>query len=82
MIRSDQRLARHASSGVDIFERIAVEERRDKLSGRLLSAQEEERRRIAHELHDNLSRSRRQAQRPVAPISLAAETHNLIRQRP
>jgi PAS domain S-box-containing protein len=39
---------------VDITERIEAERRQRELSGRLISAQEDERRRIARELHDDL----------------------------
>jgi len=39
---------------VDITERIVAEKRQRELSGRLISSQEDERRRIARELHDDL----------------------------
>ena len=55
MNRTDQRLAMHGQTGFDICERCVVKERDDQLSGRLLLAQDQERRRIANGLHDNLS---------------------------
>ncbi len=75
---------------VDITERIEAEKRQRELSGRLISAQEDERRRIARELHDDLQQrlallaieldGMALGRPPLAGEALAARARDLWRQ--
>ena len=65
---------------IDISERKRAEEALQALSGRLIAAQEEERRRVARELHDDLNQ--RMALVAIELAQLAQETQKMVSLRP